>query len=69
MREFAVNSRRLLELEAIGLVAIELGNRVWYSRRQLEQLLGKLGSPDGGAPVKATKPRRFEFKPELPLVA
>jgi len=54
MREFRLYTAKLMDLEARGLVAIKVGNRVYYSRRQLEQLLGILDGPNGGSSAKAT---------------
>jgi hypothetical protein len=52
MREWAVNERKLYLLEQLGhLVGIRVGNRVWYSRARLVQLLGE--------PQNGTQPPRL----------
>ena len=51
--EWATSERRLYELERAGhLVGIHVGNRVWYKRAQLVQLLGE---PKNGTPPPASK--------------
>lgn len=65
------HERDLWELERAGkLVGIHVGNRVWYSRRQLTELLGEpttgltppaLKRRDNGDATKGGQQERFPF--------
>ena len=49
--EWGVNERKLYLLEQLGrLSGIRIGNRVWYSRAQLVQVLGE--PPNGTQPPR-----------------
>ena len=57
--EWGVHQRVLWELEHEGkLLGIRIGNRVWYSRAQLTELLGP-------APVGGRQPSLFEFTDDV----
>jgi hypothetical protein len=72
--EWSVHHTKLYELEAAGrLIGIHVGNRVWYSRAQLTELLGapKHGPSTDPAKLSASdngrKPSGFQL--DIPLAA
>jgi hypothetical protein len=68
-REWDVYHQRLHELELSGqLLGIRIGNRVWYSRAQLTELLGepKYG-PDGPTKIDRPDNGRYEQQGEFDI--